>query len=90
MLECKELNTFEKIMDHLRVWFKNIWRILQPLSVDFNFRTRIMVGYSQISSKDKKKIKYDLKLFIGRLTRSIAPTVKPPTAERPTGTSQLD
>ena len=55
MLECKELNTFEKIMDHLRVWVKNIWRILQPLSVGFNFRTRIMVGYSQISSKDKEE-----------------------------------
>ena len=53
MLECKELNTFEKIMDHLRVWVKNIWRILQPLSVGFNFRTSITVGYSQISSKDK-------------------------------------
>ena len=59
MLECKELNTFEKtlgkIMDHLRVWVKNIWRILQPLSIGFNFRTRIMVGYSQISSKDKEE-----------------------------------
>ena len=44
----------------------------------------------KLAQKTRKKIKYDLKLFIGRLTRSIAPTVKPPTAERPTGTSQLD